>query len=469
MATVTFSGMVSGIDTESLINATSDATRAAKVTPKEEKISEMKSENSALEELKEMLNNLKTVVDGFSTLNGGAVARSATSTDETVVAASANKYGKKGSYNVEVSSLAKNSSYTLISDTPYTSPTAKINDTITDTQTVDFTIGSPTPLETVSIDVTASTTLADFVSEFNSKSDHATASLINRGTNSNPDYVVMVVSNSSGSENGIATVNIPEELKAGGGGSRVWDTGCVSVAGSDAVFSINGVDVTRKSNTINDVIDGLTFSLSSIGTATVTVDTDKEQTVANLKEFVDLYNEIVEYISKNDEVTREENGSEVRNIYGSLAKTNTDENLLSALRSDISTAKATAENSIRIFADLGITTERDGTLAFKSETLEAALDQDANAVNEITISLGDSMGLTGGTIYSYTRLNGMIDVSINSNNTQISDLNDRIARAEELILKTEENMRARFARLEATMSELQSTSSSLTSLLKIKD
>ena len=92
MSTITFSGLASGIDSESLIKATSEASRVAKVTPKEEKVTQMESENSTLEELKTMLNDLKDIVDGFSSLNGGAVAKSASSSDETVVAATARKW-----------------------------------------------------------------------------------------------------------------------------------------------------------------------------------------------------------------------------------------------------------------------------------------------------------------------------------------------------------------------------------------
>ena len=461
MSTITFSGLASGIDSESLIKATSEATRIAKVNPKEEKVTQMESENSSLEELKTMLNDLKDIVDGFSSINGGAVAKSGTSSDETVVAASASKMASRGSYVVEVEQLARNSSFAFISDNPYTDVTDKINSNITEPQTVSMTIGSPSVLETISVEVTNSTTLSDFVNKFNEQSDYAVASLVNKGTPASPDYVVMVVAENSGSEKGIASVTIPDDLKTGG----VWDTGCVMIEGKDALLNVNGVDLVRSSNTINDVISGVTFTLNSIGSAFITVDTDKETTEANLQEFVDLYNDIIEYITKNDKVERDESGDEVSNTYGSLAKTNVDENLMSSLRTDISSAKIAAGKAVRIMADLGITTKQDGTLNFDTDVLAEALENNADDANEVTKALGDKMGLTSGTINIYIRFNGLIDLSINNNKTEISDLNERISRAEEIIAQKEEAMRRRFARLESTMSNLQSTQTSLTSML----
>jgi len=453
MATISFSGIASGIDTESLISATSEATRATRVTPKEEKITELQSESSSLEDLKTMLNELKTIVDKFSTLNGGAIAKAATSSDETVVAASASQVAEKGSYNLKVTQLATNASYTFVSATKYNSNTAAIGKS----GTVKINLGS----ESKTFNISASTTLAEMASNINNDfGDKVSASVINKGTVADPDYVVMVTSKESGSSAGISSVELTGDVK------DHWESSSIHVEGKDATLELNGVEITRSANTIADLIPNVTLSLSNLGSAIVNIDTDKDQSETNLKEFVDCYNEIMDYIKENDEVSQDDSDDDGGMIYGSLSKTSTDESLISSLRSNISSAKNTTTGAtIRILAEIGIKTTQEGKLELDTDTLSEALTKDATACNIITMSLGDTMGTTSGTIYQYVKYGGLIDIDIDGNDSQISDLNDRINRAESVIAQTEANMRARFARLESTMSELQSAQTSLSSLL----
>ena len=118
-----------------------------------------------------------------------------------------------------------------------------------------------------------------------------------------------------------------------------------------------------------------------------------------------------------------------------------------------------------ILADMGITTERDGTLKFDSTKLQEAISKEPSSVGALLNSLADTTATTGGTIDQYTRFNGLLGVTIDANKTTITDLNQRIADAEKQIAQQAENMKARYARLESLMSKLQSQQSSLTSAL----
>jgi flagellar hook-associated protein 2 len=63
-------------------------------------------------------------------------------------------------------------------------------------------------------------------------------------------------------------------------------------AGSDASFSINGLSVSSSSNTVTDVIDGVTLNLLSTTSSAITIDvkTDTDAVVADVQAFVDKYN-----------------------------------------------------------------------------------------------------------------------------------------------------------------------------------
>ncbi len=460
---VSFSGIASGIDTESLISATLESMRSTKVNPKQEKVTELQSENAALDELKTMIQTFKDTVSKFSTLNGGVVEQSAVSTDESILSGTASKNASNGSYFVQVNQLARNASYSLISEGKYTSSNAPIASSLAGSETFSMEIGDPDVLKTVNVSIDSSTTLSDFVMNFNSQAQgYATAAVVNRGTESDPDYIVMVSCNSSGAEKGIKSVTIPTALTSAG----VWTpTKCVEIKGRNAELSVNGVAISRPSNTISDIINGLTLNLSSEGTATISVENDIDKTTTNIQDFVDAYNDIVKYITENNEVTRDDSGSELTNVYGSLAKVSIDNDFLNNIKANMSQAKNTSGTAVAIFADLGIKTNRDGTLEFKTDDLEKALTNDASGVNTVVTSFADTAAMTGGTIDQYVRYNGLIDVSINSNETQIKDLNERISRAETQIAQREASLRAQYANFETLMGKLQSQSSSITSIL----
>lgn len=67
---------------------------------------------------------------------------------------------------------------------------------------------------------------------------------------------------------------------------------------ADADLSINGVPVTSSTNTIDDAISGISFTLHSTGSSNVNVSHDTEQVKATITDFVDIYNETRDLISR---------------------------------------------------------------------------------------------------------------------------------------------------------------------------
>lgn len=463
MSVINFSGIASGIDTAALIEATSDAARQTKVKPSQKKVSELQETNSAMEDLNKKLESLKSLLRGFSTLNGGGVYKTGTSSKESVVTATASNGAANGSYDVTVNTLAKNHIYTF--DQTFSSSEQALQSTLTGAEpeadrTVTFTVGSGTNQETVSIVVTnGSYTVGDFVNAFNIASSKSEASLVNVGTSSSPSYKVLISSNFEGTEKGSIT-------RTALGASLTNLTAFSESAAVDASLTIAGLGtLTRPTNSVADVLPGVTLSLVSTGTATVKISEDATTTSSKVQELVDSYNEIVKFIAENNQISRDESGTEVKNVFGPLASTRTDDNALNALRTVLSSTVATGGSTIRIFPDIGITTERDGSLKFDPTKFQAAVSAEPSSVSAILTQFADTTSLTGGTIDIYTRFNGLIDVTVNGNKTLITDLNTRIADAERQIAKQAEDMKARFARLESLMGRLQQQQSSLASAL----
>ena len=461
---INFSGLASGIDTAALIQATSDATRSARVAPSEKRVAELEETNAAAEELTTKLDLLKASLRNFATINGGGVSKTATSSKESVLAASATNSAINGAYSVSVASLAKNHTYSF--DQTFASSNAALDGTLTGSEpaldrTVTFTIGTGAQQETVNVEVkNGSFTISDFVTAFNNASTKAQASLVNTGTSASPAYKVVISSNYEGTEKGTIT-------RTALGASLGVLTAASEDAATDASVTVTGIGtVTRATNSISDIIPGVTLSLASTGVATVRISEDPDTTISKVQDFIDAYNDVVKYINEGNVVTRDETKKEVTNTFGPLASTRVDDNALTALRSALSASKSEGGSAIRLFADLGITTQRDGTLLFDSAKLKSAIASEPTSVSDVLSSFADTAATTGGTIDVYTRFNGLLDLTINTNKDAIADLNDRIQETEKQIARQEESMRARYARLEALMSKLQQQQSSLTSALR---
>ena len=302
--------------------------------------------------------------------------------------------------------------------------------------------------------------ISQFVSDFNNASSKAEASLVNVGTESSPSYKVVINSVYEGAEKGtIARTSL---------GAGLTNLSAVSEsAASNSSISISGIGtISRSTNSVSDVIPGVTLNLASAGTATVKIAEDAATTTAKIQDFVNSFNDIVKFVLENNQVIRDESGSEVKNIFAPLSGTRTDDSALQALRQQLSSSTASGGSVVRVFSDLGITTERDGSLKFDSTKLQSALSSEPSSVSDLIRSFADATALTGGIVDKYTRYSGLLDISINNNKNLISDLNRRITDAEKQIQRQADSLKERYARLEGLMSKLQQQQSSLAGALR---
>lgn len=467
MPLINFSGLASGIDSESLIAATSDAARSANVKPKQDKIEELSNTNAAMDELRTLLQDYDSLADGFRTLNGGALSKLATSTDETVATASAQNNAKNTSFTLTTYQLASTGSFSF-NDNNITSTTAAIAPSIVSTgnDTISITVGQGTEAQTVQLTVTATTTLDDLVSAFNTASTKAVASAVNVGTSTSPVYKFMVNTLYEGTLKGDLTIAVGTDITAAGR----FTAQTLSDA-TDAKFSVSGISgtITRYSNKVSDVFEGITMEISKASSSTtITVGDDIPGTTSRFQELIDKVNEIVAFIHENNLIQKESDSEDALNIFAPLASISIDDNALSSLKGIFSSTKYTNGTQIKIFADLGVKTKQDGTLEFDSDTFGEAISKEANSVAGILQAAAESWGAltaSNGVIDPFTRFNGMFDISISGNKELIDSLNKSIEAAEKSIAKQEDTMRQRFARLESVISKMQSQQNALESAL----
>jgi flagellar hook-associated protein 2 len=135
------------------------------------------------------------------------------------------------------------------------------------------------------------------------------------------------------------------------------------VAASDASLTINGVQISRSTNTFTDLIDGYEFKLNSITStnASVLASIDSDLAYNTVKGFVDVFNEVNSTIDSltNKGVDGTEKGALARDVIVAGIKRQ--------IRSIVTDSLPGFEDNPRYISELGIKTERDGSLSLTEE------------------------------------------------------------------------------------------------------
>ena len=158
------------------------------------------------------------------------------------------------------------------------------------------------------------------------------------------------------------------------------------VAASDATININGVTVSRTTNTVTDLIDGYQFKLNSTTTTAATISSVTDQTIAyeKIKEFVDTYNSIT---STLDSLTsRGVNGEDK----GVLARDLTVNSIQRNLRSIITSELPGYGTKGRYLSELGVKTMRDGSISLSESDFKKAFENEPILFDIVVNSMATS-------------------------------------------------------------------------------
>jgi flagellar hook-associated protein 2 len=466
MAALTFSGIASGIDTEALIKSTRQQQEKLKIQPLQTRVQELTDTNDSLTQLSSLLGGLRSAASSFRTAYGGVLSKRLSSSNESAVTGVASNGATSGSYTLSVTSLAKNATASF--SNRFGSADDLINGSLdsgapASDRTLSVRIGQGSTQETVSLVIDNTTTLSQLATQFNGSTTKAQAVVINQGTTDNPSYALAITSTESGVDRGSLSFSAGQALNAAG----TLSSTTISQA-TDAEFSVSGVSgsIKRSSNRVSDVIPGATFSLVGEGSATLTIANDTQKSAQSVSDFVAAFNKVVSYISEKDRVTISNTKSGPVAEFGPLAGTQLDEGILSSIRRSLTESSKLGNGTVNTLADLGISTQRDGTLSLDKAKLETALQSDPSSVEKVLQNTGDLLSATGGTIDQYTRFGGLLDAARNSNDRSIDTYSKRIQETESFLSKQDELMRAQFARLEAVIGSLQQQQSTLSNLFK---
>ncbi len=271
------------------------------------------------------------------------------------------------------------------------------------------------------------------------------------------DYRLTVQSKDTGTAN---AVTISGTLA--GGADPFPGGGEVVQAAADALFSTNGLSVTRGSNTISDVLSGVTFTLVKQGdadgvveatdaAANVTVSVDNAALKDSIKKFAADYNAANKIVNDQFKLNPDTNKQ------GVLAGDASLRGVISRLRNEISTAGGIGAG-IKYLSDIGIRSQKDGSVTIDDAKLTSALATDPTGVSNLFVSSQNGIG---------KRLPDVIDDYISSVDgtltfrqkgvqASVKQIDDKVAREERRIATLEEQLVKKFSALEELVSQLKS-------------
>jgi flagellar hook-associated protein 2 len=234
-----------------------------------------------------------------------------------------------------------------------------------------------------------------------------------------------------------------------------------SVAAQDAKLIVDGVTVTKSSNTITDAIQGVTLNLLAEGTtaATVTVKSDSTALSSALESFVKNFN-AAKTLFKTDLAYDPTTGSA-----GPLQGEGTARSIQAQLNALIQAV--THGSGISSLSEFGISFQRDGTLKFNSAKLSTVLTDPTKDVKKFLLgSNGSGVAAKLDTaLRSILDTGGLLASRTDGLNTSLTAFAKRKAALEVQMTSIEARYRKQYSNLDTLIASMNKTSTYLTQQL----
>lgn len=470
-------GVGSGIDISSIVTALVDAERAPKTAQLDRLEKKSTSTLSAVGTLRSALSEFQT---SLTALNKPSLysTRTASLSASGNLTVAASETAASGSYALQVKQLAVGSKIGLKSLV----------------EPVSFTAGSLTlyagdPLDAnskkleLNIDST-NNTQAGIRDAINAKT---ATSGFSAGLVTDASGTRLVISSSNSGDGKDVRVISAETAPAAGGSTSLTElefaapnvavapsstTGAAGVItqAKSAIVSVDGLQVTRESNVIDGVVDGVKLTLTSAQsqadidagkTIALTVGQDKAGIKSSLQKFVDAYNKLFNTTAQLTSVVQVGEGKAP--VTGPLLGDATVRGLQSGIRSEMSTLQS--GEGIRALADLGITTQKDGTLKLDATKLDTALNTNFDKVAGYLSGDKGLIGRLGSLVEGYTRSAGVLDQRQKGLQSTITGIDKQRTALDLRIAKVQERLVNQYTAMDTLVARLKKTSENLTSQL----
>lgn len=387
-----------GIDVTAAVNAAVTAAEAPE-NAWESQGSTLENQISYLTQIQTDATNLDNDMQSLNSVTGPLSARTVTSSNSSVVTATAASGSTVGNHVVTVNNLATTDSWT--------SGTFASSSTVLPAGTITITPSSGSPV-TITTDG-SSTSLNDVANQINSDNLGVTADVVTDATGAR----LAIVSNSTGSA---ANFTVSSSNPSGFGFTQ-------PVTGANASLTVDGISISSASNTVTGALPGITLNLLSANPNAVSLGVAPDTSAAStaINQFVSDYNTAIQDL--NSQFTF----STSTNSEGPLATDSVVRNLQSELMQavDYTYTPSSGTTTMPNLSSLGISVNNDGTLSVDSGTLTSALQNNFSDVQSFFqgSSFNGFANSLDQQLTSYLAPgDGAFTVDLQSMNSEITDL-----------------------------------------------
>lgn len=457
---ISLSGIGSGLDIQSLVSQLVAAEGEAQTNALDRREYNYQTELSALGQLKSSLSSFQ---DAAATLADAddLLSLSAVSGNEDLFTATASSSAAPGEYSIEVLNLARAQK---LSSAGFSSASDSLG-----SGTLTITSGSN------SFDVTiaaGSDSLLDIRDAINASADNSSvsASVINVDDgNGGTEARLVLTAKNTGTANEIS-ISVSDDdgnnTDASGLSRLAYDAaGGVTnlselVAAEDAVIRVDGLEATRSSNSISDVISGVTLDLQSAEVGQVSnlsVSVDTEATRESLQAFVDSYNSLATTFAS---LTGYNDSTETG---GALQGDFTARQIMNDIRSILRTTVDNGEYS-SLFS-MGIEIDQYGKMSIDSTKLDEVLTTRPDALTGLLSSDEGIAGKLDERLDEALQLGGIIDTRTSRLTESIDDIDLERLDLEERLSLLETRMLNQFIAMDTLVAQYNNTGSYLANQL----
>ena len=444
--TISSLGVGSGLELQSILEQLKEVDKQA-ITRKENDVAELEVQLNEFTVVNNKLLSMKSTALDLS-LSSTFLTRTVTSSSESAFTATVADGTAAQSTGVTVGRIATKSTWLSAGKAAATS---SVNTTLA-SQNFSYQVGGG---DLVTVTVPVGTTLNGLVGLINNDTDNpgVTASLIDDGSGATP-YKLVLKADETGSEQEITfTAELPDlDMTVQG------QTG----ANLNAQVTVDGVSYQRQTNTITDVLSGITLKLQGAGSSTVSVVSNEGAVKEMIVELVTAYNDAAQELAANINYDSE------TEKFGILART-TLRDLPFDLRNLMTTSnRADSAGLVSSLFDLGLEFDANGVITLDEEVLAAAIADAPDSV--AAFFLGDEDAEIAGfadTVNDYLREAtsgiGQIAAEKTAAQSRIDDLELTIETQTERLDKRYDILAKQFIALDQYMSQMKSMGSYLTS------
>ncbi|MDP4622550.1 MAG: flagellar filament capping protein FliD, partial [Hydrogenophaga sp.] len=372
-------GAGSGIDTQQLAKDLMEATREPRKAVIDEKIAKSEARISGYGVIQFSLGELKTAFSGLNDLSDFASLQVA-NTQASALGVVASPTAAAGSYQVNVTQVAQ--AQRTASD-GFAERSTALNSGASFDLTLSVNGGTN---QTITVDTD---TPAGVVAAINGADLGITAQLIQ--TSGTTPWKIVVTGEEGEEQN--FTLSAPVDL-------GFDDVVNELQAAQNALLTVNGLSIERTTNSVSDVIDGVTFNLATItsGAARIDLTRDTSGITQKIEDLVTAYNNFEENLKILGDRT-----SEVEEFGGVLAGDSLLQNIRSQVRAMLTSTSSTPGSTVTAPRDVGLSFDRYGVLQFDQDKLATQLQSNfdevaqmfsANTNNQSVYSVADA-GVAG--------------------------------------------------------------------------